>query len=263
MKKTGHKPAHGPKGPTDVPERGSATGAVQSSDRRIGTSVDWEIPGDVPEQERRSIYPYAPVVKLEAKWKSLGESSAREGTTQRSASATTARIHVTEQIPATGQTPAPVKPHTGESSNRRALFPILGLLALSLILGLGGLGYMYFTGGNDTPVTASIEHVEVAEKSALQDVPPVMPAVLRDVSNERVMPEKPSVQPALAETSGEVVEAVPEPRIITHVVKKGDTLWDIAEHYVNDPFKYPEIAKLSNIENPDLIYPGEIVRIRV
>jgi len=52
-------------------------------------------------------------------------------------------------------------------------------------------------------------------------------------------------------------------RIITHVVVKGDTLWDIAKKYVKDPFRYPELAKLSRIKNPDLIYPYDIVRIRI
>jgi len=48
---------------------------------------------------------------------------------------------------------------------------------------------------------------------------------------------------------------------IIHIVVKGDTLWHIAIKYVNDPYKYPELAKLSNIKNPDLIYPGNRVRI--
>jgi hypothetical protein len=52
-------------------------------------------------------------------------------------------------------------------------------------------------------------------------------------------------------------------RIITHVVVKGDTLWDIANTYVKDPFRYPELAKLSRIKNPDLIYPYDLVRIRI
>ena len=55
---------------------------------------------------------------------------------------------------------------------------------------------------------------------------------------------------------------VDESKIITHIVVKGDTLWDITEFYVNDPFRYPEVAKLSDIVTPDLIYPGDIVRIQ-
>ena len=47
-----------------------------------------------------------------------------------------------------------------------------------------------------------------------------------------------------------------------HIVKKGDTLWAIAKKYVNDPFLYPELARLSNIKNPHRIYPGNRVRIR-
>ena len=52
-----------------------------------------------------------------------------------------------------------------------------------------------------------------------------------------------------------------ESRVIIHIVVKGDTLWDIAKKYVNNPFKYSELARLSKIENPDLIYPGDRVRI--
>ncbi|MDH5184606.1 MAG: chemotaxis protein CheW [Gammaproteobacteria bacterium] len=53
-----------------------------------------------------------------------------------------------------------------------------------------------------------------------------------------------------------------KPRLeVTHVVVKGDTLWDIAERYVKDPFRYPELAHLSGIKNPDKIYPGDTVHI--
>ena len=57
-------------------------------------------------------------------------------------------------------------------------------------------------------------------------------------------------------TSHDVVQ-----RVITHTVVKGDTLWLIAERYIHNPFRYPELARLSDIENPDLIYPGDEVRI--
>jgi chemotaxis signal transduction protein/LysM repeat protein len=48
---------------------------------------------------------------------------------------------------------------------------------------------------------------------------------------------------------------------IMHIVVKGDTLWDIAARYLGDPFRYPELAKLSRINDPDLIYPGDLIRI--
>ena len=52
-------------------------------------------------------------------------------------------------------------------------------------------------------------------------------------------------------------------RVVTHVVVKGDTLWDISEVYVKNPFRYPELAELSNIKDPDLIYPYDLVRIHI
>ena len=48
---------------------------------------------------------------------------------------------------------------------------------------------------------------------------------------------------------------------IVHHVVPGDTLWYIAAHYLDDPFQYPELARLSQIINPDLIYPGDIIHI--
>jgi chemotaxis signal transduction protein len=48
---------------------------------------------------------------------------------------------------------------------------------------------------------------------------------------------------------------------IVHLVVRGDTLWAIAKRYVNNPYRYPELARLSKIRNPDLIYPGNRVRI--
>jgi len=44
----------------------------------------------------------------------------------------------------------------------------------------------------------------------------------------------------------------------TYVVRRGDTLSEIAERYGTT---YQEIAAKNGIENPDLIYPGQILRI--
>jgi len=45
-----------------------------------------------------------------------------------------------------------------------------------------------------------------------------------------------------------------------YVVVKGDTLWDIAETFLQNPWQWSDIwAVNSQIENPDLIYPGDEV----
>ena len=47
----------------------------------------------------------------------------------------------------------------------------------------------------------------------------------------------------------------------THIVVRGDTLWDIAAYYLGNPFRYPELARLSRIKDPHWIFPGDRIRI--
>ena len=48
----------------------------------------------------------------------------------------------------------------------------------------------------------------------------------------------------------------------TYRVKEGDTLWDIAAKFLNDPWKWSEVWQASpGIQNPNLIYPGDIVML--
>ena len=48
-----------------------------------------------------------------------------------------------------------------------------------------------------------------------------------------------------------------------HQVRKGDTLWDICDHYFRNPYQWPRIWAFNpQIQNPHWIFPGDQVRLR-
>jgi len=82
----------------------------------------------------------------------------------------------------------------------------------------------------------------------LKDIPlPPQPEPKEDVI---VISETPAVVP--------IVPPEPEKEIdvVVYKIKWGDTLWDLAETYYNNPWLYKKIASANNITNPDHIISG-------
>ncbi len=131
---------------------------------------------------------------------------------------------------------------------------IICIIATALILFIIPSKYNLITKKNaknaDTTVT-------VAEQSA----PEPSPAPIAEPEPEPAVPEAKEDEIIIIEKAEEVVPAQPpvaeeKPKDITYKIKWGDTLWDIADTYYKNPWRYKYIARYNGIKNPDYIISG-------
>ena len=73
--------------------------------------------------------------------------------------------------------------------------------------------------------------------------------------NEIVIIETPSVIPTIPEETDNKIE------FVQYKIKWGDTLWDLAETYYNNPWLYKKIASANSIPDPDKIIAGTTIVI--
>ncbi|HPZ50770.1 MAG TPA: LysM peptidoglycan-binding domain-containing protein, partial [Propionibacteriaceae bacterium] len=72
----------------------------------------------------------------------------------------------------------------------------------------------------------------------------------------------PSTSVGSPSTASAIVEIAPAP--VAHTVKRGETLWSIAEHHLGSGSRYPEILKLNNDllrGKPQFLRPGWVLTL--
>lgn len=116
--------------------------------------------------------------------------------------------------------------------------------------------------------TSTSEENVVSQESS--EVPLAEPVV-----QSKAEPE-PVAAPAPIEAKEEEIVVAPEPEKVvpstpvelpkktadtTYKIKWGDTLWDIADAYYKNPWRYKKIARYNGIKNPDHIISGRTITI--
>ncbi|MBQ7365704.1 MAG: LysM peptidoglycan-binding domain-containing protein [Spirochaetaceae bacterium] len=145
-----------------------------------------------------------------------------------------------------------------ESRRRRgglsvAICVICALICVGILLFILFLLPTKLAGGriNDNQVSVTDSHTVTVSQQEMEAVPDSTAAV-EDVI---VIVETPAVVPAPPPQATRASE------VVRYQVKWGDTLWDIAQSYYNNPWLYKRIATANNIKNPDHIVAGTILTI--
>ncbi|MCP4492289.1 MAG: LysM peptidoglycan-binding domain-containing protein [Gammaproteobacteria bacterium] len=154
--------------------------------------------------------------------------------------------------------------------------PVLtGLFVLAVLVSATGIWKYFLATDYNSPI--NVEQISVQTEPGTSMMPETEPSPTVEssepiaqpgtsISTSAVAAEVPADEDMLTITipveEGAEVDAKPPTREITiYTIVRGDTFWSIADRFVNNPYKYTELAEQNRVQNPDLIYPGNTIRI--
>lgn len=134
---------------------------------------------------------------------------------------------------------------------------IICVIATLLILFIVPSKYNLLHKGNSQKEKTEITEITVEDQPQIEPEPEIAEPIAPQAQEEEVVvveqaeivvPEQPPVTPE-------------KPKDINYKIKWGDTLWDIADTYYKNPWRYKYIAKFNHIKDPDYIISGTYITI--
>lgn len=144
-----------------------------------------------------------------------------------------------------------------ENRKRRSGISVVICVICALIC-VGILLFMLFLFPSriaDRTISSDSQLIATDSSTTAEQEAAAIPDETAAIEDVIVIVETPSVTPAPPP------QATKEPEIVRYKVKWGDTLWDIAQSYYNNPWLYKRIASANNIKNPDYIVAGTVLTI--
>jgi len=152
-----------------------------------------------------------------------------------------------------------------EEGKKKTRLPVLICLICAIICVLAVLLLLFVI-----PSRFNINSSKTSQKTETvkEEVAPLPPPVQKEEpAPEPVAPPAKEDEIVVVEEAEIVVPDLPKieekqgPKVISYKIKWGDTLWDIADAYYKNPWRYPKIARYNGIKNPNHIVAGTYIEI--